>query len=340
MQPMKGVATRFSLAALVALTIVSSAAEASQLWGVTAGNSTSIAVLPIDPATGATGTLVTFGGGLPFQPFYDLASDPVRYPSIVWGVRAGSVNELLAFDPVHRVLLSRKIMSPTTAIYGLAIDPTTGVMYGAGKSGLYRVARDTGEATFLGGTSSVFSALAFDAAGNLYSTRAGDILASIDKSTGAATDVATLTAGGLADMAARPEDGVMLALGAPMYNLYLLNLGSAAATLVGPSVGRGAGLAFTGEPSLPADFDGNGAVDYDDLARWHAGLGMAGSATRFEGDADGDFDVDGNDYLVWQAMLGRKLSPSADIVPEPPAAQLAVLALSLTCAASGRRRGR
>lgn len=49
------------------------------------------------------------------------------------------------------------------------------------------------------------------------------------------------------------------------------------------------------EVTVPGDFDGDGDVDGDDLADWHAAY-----KTGPEGDADGDGDTDGRDFLIWQ----------------------------------------
>jgi len=345
--PEDGSAMRQKLTRALAMVMIASrlageatTLEASQAWAVDRGNRANVLVYPVNAVTGAVGTAIKFGGVLSTLSFDDLASDPVRYPSIVWGVRNGSGSELIAFDPFQRIVLSQKTLSASTPIYGLAIDPTTGAMYGAGESGLYRVARDTGATTLVGGNLSIFSALAFDGAGRLYSTRAGTMLVSIDTSTGAVSDVAALSINGLADMAVRPQDGVMFGLGSSNYSLLQIDLSTAAATTVGPSASRGSGLAFTGTPSLPADFDGNGHVDYEDLTHWHAWLGAAGTATREQGDADGDFDVDGNDFLVWQQLLGRELPPVADAVPEPRGAWLATAGIIGALGVGQRRRVR
>jgi hypothetical protein len=79
--------------------------------------------------------------------------------------------------------------------------------------------------------------------------------------------------------------------------------------------------------SSAADFDGDGAVDGDDLAWWRYGAGF----TR-HGDADGDGDTDGNDLMIWQRGLG---TGGAAAVPEPGSLALAIV---LAAAGVGRRR--
>lgn len=79
--------------------------------------------------------------------------------------------------------------------------------------------------------------------------------------------------------------------------------------------------------ALPADFNGDGTVDGEDLDAWKTGLGMSGVALKSNGDADGDRDVDGSDFLQWQRALGSQLIPSAtataSAIPEPSGAALA-----------------
>ena len=90
-----------------------------------------------------------------------------------------------------------------------------------------------------------------------------------------------------------------------------------------------------------ADFDNDGDVDANDLAKWKVGFGKQQGAEPFDGDADGDFDVDGSDFLVWQRQFGSgaPASPAAGAVPEPATGMLvAPAALSLTMAGSRRRQ--
>jgi GH35 family endo-1,4-beta-xylanase len=71
--------------------------------------------------------------------------------------------------------------------------------------------------------------------------------------------------------------------------------------------------------ALAADFDDDGTVDADDLARWQ----QAAQLGNADGDADGDMDSDGADFLAWQQQLGMSRStplPAAGMstaVPEP-----------------------
>jgi enterochelin esterase family protein len=71
---------------------------------------------------------------------------------------------------------------------------------------------------------------------------------------------------------------------------------------------------------VEGDFNGDGAVDAADLARWQSGVGKATGAVRLDGDADGDRDVDGADFLLWQRQAGAPAAPVS--APEPGAAAL------------------
>lgn len=85
------------------------------------------------------------------------------------------------------------------------------------------------------------------------------------------------------------------------------------------------------DPGLPADFDGSGLVDGDDLTLWILDFGSGTDA-----DADGDGDVDGNDLLIWQRDFGSGVASIAAI-PEPGAVGLAVMAVTLATAMSKAR---
>ena len=76
-------------------------------------------------------------------------------------------------------------------------------------------------------------------------------------------------------------------------------------------------------PASPADFNGDGDVDADDLAAWQAGFGgLTG------GDADGNGAVDGHDFLVWQQEFTGSVGGGAlASVPEPTGAALICIAL-------------
>lgn len=89
-------------------------------------------------------------------------------------------------------------------------------------------------------------------------------------------------------------------------------------------LGRNVGLAMYQawvqvENPLPADFDEDGDVDFNDLEAWQLGYGLTVDAEHYQGDADGDGDSDGADFLVWQEQFTGSLALSAisTAVPEP-----------------------
>ena len=99
-------------------------------------------------------------------------------------------------------------------------------------------------------------------------------------------------------------------------------------------------VVIEGRAPSAGDFDEDGDVDGDDLARWTEGFGAAGSATHTQGDADADQDVDGGDFLVWQRELGPSSAiAAAVVVPEPEMWTLLVgpLAVFVRLVAANRR---
>jgi hypothetical protein len=78
-----------------------------------------------------------------------------------------------------------------------------------------------------------------------------------------------------------------------------------------------------------ADFDFDGDVDKDDLAKWETGYGTSSGAVHMDGDADEDGDVDGGDFITWQQKFGSGVGPlaAATAVPEPGAGLLLSLSL-------------
>jgi hypothetical protein len=84
------------------------------------------------------------------------------------------------------------------------------------------------------------------------------------------------------------------------------------------------------DQSDSADFNGDGAVDAEDLYRWRSGFGFSTSATLEEGDANGDGVVDGADMLAWQRQLGNTRSAAgATFAPEPAGLLLAAAGIGL-----------
>lgn len=86
----------------------------------------------------------------------------------------------------------------------------------------------------------------------------------------------------------------------------------------------------------PADFDGDGDVDGDDLTQWQADYGVNG-----ESDANDDGASDGQDFLIWQREHtgpGAVVSSPIMMVPEPTSLALLLAAMSFGCGRRGARR--
>ncbi|MCA9235082.1 MAG: hypothetical protein KDA44_06410 [Planctomycetales bacterium] len=89
----------------------------------------------------------------------------------------------------------------------------------------------------------------------------------------------------------------------------------------------------------PADFNQDGAVDGDDLARWTTNFGSAGVAGKF-GDATNDGVVDGADLLVWQRQLSSipLVQPALQYVPEPSSVTLIAMTATLVVCCTQRKQ--
>lgn len=91
------------------------------------------------------------------------------------------------------------------------------------------------------------------------------------------------------------------------------------------------------ESALPADFNGDGIVDGNDLTAWRNGFGIP-DATRTMGDANNDGRADGADFLAWQRQFsGGSWQAASTAVPELASSRiLACLAPALLLAEQGR----
>jgi hypothetical protein len=250
---------KFGLLSLAAGLLIGHTATASDLWATTSGSGPSIQIYQIDSATGAVIQMKTVATGLAVAGIDDLASDPVREPSVLWAVRwSAFLNQMIAIDPYQGKVLETVPIISSSPIHSLAIDPTTGISYGTGGTSLYRIARDTGIATLVGnGSIDLDKSIGFDSVGNLFgigTDGANYALAAIDKTTGGTINVKTLNNVRIEDFAARPEDGVMLGLGfpSPDYALLQINLENGTLATVGPSLSRPSSLAFTSVPEPSA----------------------------------------------------------------------------------------
>ena len=243
------------IALFTSLLSSASTAHASQAWGVTVGNSTSIDLRRIEIATGDVSTLSRSGDSLLFANVDDLASDPVRHPRLVWAVRtSGNGNELIAVDPYLEQIVSLATIDAAETILAIAIDPLTGAMYGTSTNALYTIDAFNGESTLVGATADpVTSGLGFDLSGRLFGVGAPQAgpsaeFVEIDTADASLNMIGTLVTNGVLDIAADPTDGVMYGLGPNVYQLVSIDLASSDVTPVGDSLSRPGGLAFTGVP--------------------------------------------------------------------------------------------
>jgi hypothetical protein len=86
--------------------------------------------------------------------------------------------------------------------------------------------------------------------------------------------------------------------------------------------GKSLVLTVGGSTAIPGDFNGNGAVDGADLAKWKTDFG-AGAGS----DANGDGRSDGADFLIWQRNFGQSSAVTASAaVPEPASVAIAAIA--------------
>lgn len=83
----------------------------------------------------------------------------------------------------------------------------------------------------------------------------------------------------------------------------------------------------------PADLNGDGKVDGEDLADWRAAFALTN-----DGDIDGDSNSDGDDFLIWQRQLDQPQAvANASTVAEPTSGLLTAIFLAF---AAAFRRGR
>jgi len=203
-----------------------------------------ISIIRIDPKTGA-GTLVVYTDlescrGLAF------ANDG-RLFAIQLGFFGGDILSTIDLEFGRRTIVGHTGM---LGIRGLAVDPTTGRMYGwdVGSrsrtgAGLVVVDMNTGVATDVDpntpGSNSIHG-LGFDASGNLFGAR--DSLFSLDLNTGAATFIGT---GGYSDVRGivflDGGGGFTIRLSGPCPGQTTLSWSGAGSGQMGVLVGNGAG---------------------------------------------------------------------------------------------------
>jgi hypothetical protein len=89
-----------------------------------------------------------------------------------------------------------------------------------------------------------------------------------------------------------------------------------------------------------SDFDLDSDVDGNDFLRWQRNAGTFSGATIDQGDANLDGAIDVIDLVIWRSHMGNKLgtsaTPTAASIPEPAAASLVLLLLTLPHRARSR----
>jgi len=212
----------------------------------------------INPATGAATNPRSLGVG------WALAFSPA---GILYGITqpggTPASNMLYTVNPATGAATAVAPANPGIGVEGdMAFDYTTGILYAINGGGsLYTVNTSNGLFSLIGNVPGALdlSAMAFDAAGNLYAVdTAATKLIRIDKTTAAVLGSASLNPppnGGVAGLAFDPGSGVLyFASGSGTTdNLYTVNPTSGAMTLVGPlsgTVDGVASLAFT-RPAKP-----------------------------------------------------------------------------------------
>jgi hypothetical protein len=91
-------------------------------------------------------------------------------------------------------------------------------------------------------------------------------------------------------------------------------------------------------PAFAADFDEDGDVDGNDLARWRNGFGTASGAPHGQGDSNADADADGADFLVWQQQFGSGPGAVPTVIPVPEPMALALVPLLTGALLMGGRK--
>jgi hypothetical protein len=227
------------LALLVAIAIAGPLATpaAAGLIGITGDNDV---LYDINPATAAATNPRPVGNKI----------NMIAYaPSgILYGVSQGTPSDVPPGGMLYKInpVTGAPTLLATLDTYvftegDIACDPTTGILYAVDSPGqLFTINTTTGAGTVIGnvGTGLDLSAMAFDAAGNLYMVESfGQNLLKVNKSNAAV--IATLPMGAveqqIGGLAFVPSNGPLyFAGGIPAAKFYSVNTGTGTATLVNP----------------------------------------------------------------------------------------------------------
>lgn len=182
-------------------------------------------------------------------PIRDLAGDTRPAYASLWGVGLDGNRVLIQIDPIDQSVVSSVELLANEAIATLAIDPTTGTMFGTsesvGETSLFQIDRLTGSTAVVGDMGTPLTSLGFDQTGRLFGSF-GSSLFEIDPTNAAVTVVSSaLPVFRLDDLASRPADNKMFALGQGVgYRLFGIDVSSGIVEDIGPSLGRPSGLGF------------------------------------------------------------------------------------------------
>lgn len=164
----------------------------------------------------------------------------------VWAVGG---DQLIKIRPAAAEVLSTLALS--SPVEALAIHPTTSIFIGVSGSDLVEINPVTGNVTVIAplSPSIAVESITFDNAGILYGVGDNSFF-SIDSANAAVNVISdSVPMNSSTGLAVRPEDGTMfLAAIDGAYNLYTIDAATGIRTLVGPTVLRPSGLAFTTVP--------------------------------------------------------------------------------------------
>ena len=198
------------------------ATRASDAWLVSSRSPGRIFLYELDLETGTT--LQEFRSfaieGTPIGTIVDLASAPYLYPNRIWAWQ-DSRDQLLAIDPYRRELISSTHVDINPRLYGIAMDPSSGDIYGVSElNELYQIDPFTGESSFIGFHDSVvITGLGFDDQGRLLGIDPFQGIVQIDKTSAeSAVLLDAIPRIHYEDIAMRPEDGAIFTVTWPAFS--------------------------------------------------------------------------------------------------------------------------
>jgi hypothetical protein len=185
-------------------------------------------VYSIDPNTGTTTFL--FDSGIPDTVYGASTSNSVGV------IYATTLNDLYSVNVLAGTTSSAVGFSgATSSIFEIGFDRASGVLYGTDYSSLYTVNPGTGLTTVIGGLGppSMLWAMTYVPGSGLYGVNEGDhTFYSISTATGLATSIGPTGADRIIDIAYEPATGRLIGSANVPGRIYVLDLGTGAATLL------------------------------------------------------------------------------------------------------------